>query len=169
MGYVESSLSPGEVIVFRAIQHWIFFWRRICFVATCITLAIAALVARSKTSDDLKATAVGPFASTFLGIIVFALLSTATVYVVLIALRRLRLEYAVTTKRVVIKRGLVWRNTLEIALPKVESVMVEQGVLGRLLGYGDIVIKGSAGTIEPFVCVMDPLGFRSAVESNRSK
>ena len=69
-------------------------------------------------------------------------------------------EFAITNKRVIIKVGLVSRRTIEMNLAKIESVNVSQGVLGRMLGYGTIVIIGTGGTKEPFATVADPLAFR---------
>jgi uncharacterized membrane protein YdbT with pleckstrin-like domain len=72
-------------------------------------------------------------------------------------------EFAVTNRRVVIKVGLVSRKTVELNLEKVESIGVEQTVLGRILGYGTIVVVGTGGTKEPFRGIADPMGFRRAV------
>lgn len=69
-------------------------------------------------------------------------------------------EYAITNKRVIIKIGLFSRKTLEMNLQKIESVNVLQGVLGRMLGYGTIVIVGTGGTREPFSYIKNPLKFR---------
>ena len=72
-------------------------------------------------------------------------------------------EFAVTNKRVIIKVGLIARRTVEIQLPKIESIGVDQGIMGRIFGYGNIVVVGTGGTKEPFRAIADPLGFRKAV------
>ena len=69
-------------------------------------------------------------------------------------------EFAITNKRVIIKVGLISRRTLEMNLTKIESVNINQGMLGRLLGYGTIVVVGTGGTKEPFASIADPLTFR---------
>jgi uncharacterized membrane protein YdbT with pleckstrin-like domain len=69
-------------------------------------------------------------------------------------------EFAITNKRVVIKVGLISRRTLEMNLNKIESVNVNQGILGRMLGYGTIVVIGTGGTKEPFAAISDPMTFR---------
>ncbi|NBX05048.1 MAG: PH domain-containing protein [Betaproteobacteria bacterium] len=69
-------------------------------------------------------------------------------------------EFAVTNKRVVIKLGLISRKTLEMNLSKIESVNVDQSILGRLLGYGAITIIGTGGTRETFTDIADPMKFR---------
>ena len=69
-------------------------------------------------------------------------------------------EYAITDKRVIIKVGLISRRTLEMNLSKIESVNVNQSILGRMLGYGTIVVIGTGGTNEPFEAISDPMTFR---------
>jgi uncharacterized membrane protein YdbT with pleckstrin-like domain len=51
-------------------------------------------------------------------------------------------EIAVTDRRVISKWGLIRRNTTEMHMDKVESVEVKQSVLGRILDYGDVEIRG---------------------------
>ncbi len=72
-------------------------------------------------------------------------------------------EFAVTNHRVIVKVGLIKRNTLELNLAKVESIGVDQTLLGRMLGYGTIVVVGTGGTREPFKSIADPMAFRRAV------
>jgi uncharacterized membrane protein YdbT with pleckstrin-like domain len=69
-------------------------------------------------------------------------------------------EFAITNKRVIIKTGLISRKTFEMNNSKIESVNVDQGILGRILGYGTIRIVGSGGTKEVFPNIRKPLQFR---------
>ncbi len=78
-------------------------------------------------------------------------------------IQRATSEFAVTNHRVIIKVGLVSRKTVEINLEKVESIGVDQSIVGRILDYGSIEVVGTGGTREPFRSIRDPLGFRRAV------
>jgi len=69
-------------------------------------------------------------------------------------------EFAITNKRVIIKTGLISRNTVEMNLQKIESVIVNQGITGRILGYGDLIIVGTGGTREMFKRIKRPITFR---------
>lgn len=69
-------------------------------------------------------------------------------------------EYVITNRRVIIKVGLIARNTLEMNLSKIESVNVNQSILGRILGYGSITIIGTGGTRETFYGISSPMLFR---------
>src|SRR5262249_4503313 len=73
-------------------------------------------------------------------------------------------EFAVTTTRLIFKVGLIARYTTELLLSKVESIGVNQGLLGRLLGYGDLTVTGTGGAREVFHRVGDPIDFRNHVQ-----
>ena len=75
-------------------------------------------------------------------------------------IRRATNEYAITNKRIIMKEGLISRRTVEMNLTKIESVQVNQGIFGRLIGYGTILIVGTGGTKEPFKDISDPMTFR---------
>ena len=74
-------------------------------------------------------------------------------------------EMAVTNRRVMLKTGWLSRRTVEMNLAKIETVNVDQGIVGRMLGYGTVVMVGTGGTGEPLSFVSDPLAVRRAVLS----
>lgn len=80
------------------------------------------------------------------------------------AIERWTSEFAITNKRVIIKVGLVSRRTVEMNLSKVESVNVDQSILGRVFGYGTISVIGTGGTRESFTNIAAPLLFRKAFQ-----
>lgn len=69
-------------------------------------------------------------------------------------------EIAITNKRIIAKFGFVKRSTVEINLDKVEALRVEQGIMGRMLNFGTILISGVGSTIDPIRNIADPLVFR---------
>ncbi len=73
-------------------------------------------------------------------------------------------EFAVTNKRVIIKVGLLRRRTLEMNLSKIESINVNQSIIGRILRYGDILVIGTGGTRELFPSIGAPIKFRKAYQ-----
>ena len=72
-------------------------------------------------------------------------------------------ELAVTNLRVVYKRGLITRHTAEMNMDKVESVDVDQSILGRILGYGTIHVNGTGQGIEHLHRIAAPLAIRNAI------
>jgi uncharacterized membrane protein YdbT with pleckstrin-like domain len=73
-------------------------------------------------------------------------------------------EFAITNRRIVIKTGWVRRRTIELNIQQVESVNVDQSILGRMLNYGTVTIVGSGGTREVFAYIERPLEFRQAYQ-----
>jgi uncharacterized membrane protein YdbT with pleckstrin-like domain len=69
-------------------------------------------------------------------------------------------EIAITNKRVISKSGFITRNTIEINLPKIESVQVDQNLPGRLFDYGTIIIAGAGTPNLSVPGVARPLTFR---------
>ena len=79
-------------------------------------------------------------------------------------LSALSTELAVTDKRVIAKTGLISRKTIEQRLAKVDAIRVNQGILGRILGYGTIIVSGSGMSAEGIKNIANPLAFKRAVE-----
>ncbi len=69
-------------------------------------------------------------------------------------------EFAVTDRRIIAKTGLVSRKTVEMFLDKVESINVDQGMVGRILDYGTVTIRGTGATSETFSNISAPLTLR---------
>ncbi|MBQ2321637.1 MAG: PH domain-containing protein [Bacteroidales bacterium] len=71
-------------------------------------------------------------------------------------------EFVITNKRVIMKTGLVSRKIFEMTVSHIESVNVDQTILGRLFSYGTVIIVGSGGTRESFPDIANPIEFRRA-------
>jgi uncharacterized membrane protein YdbT with pleckstrin-like domain len=75
-------------------------------------------------------------------------------------------EIAVTDRRVIYARGFIQRHSIEVHMDKIESVDVDQSVLGRLFDYGDVTIHGTGTTLEPLRDVDRPIAFRNQVTAS---
>ena len=73
-------------------------------------------------------------------------------------------EFTVTDKRLIVKTGFIRRQTHEIFISKIESVGVDQGILGRMFDAGTILTSGTGGTKQKFANVSTPLKLRSAIQ-----
>ena len=71
-------------------------------------------------------------------------------------------EVAVTTKRLIVKHGFIRRHTIEININKVESIQVNQSLIGRMLNFGTLVIAGTGASHAPIDGIAEPLVFRRA-------
>jgi uncharacterized membrane protein YdbT with pleckstrin-like domain len=88
----------------------------------------------------------------------------AAIFVFVGLVKRNATEMAVTNKRVIVKTGLADRRTIELLLQRIESIAVEEPALGRLLGYGTVIVRGTGGTPEVFPQIARPLEFREQVQ-----
>jgi uncharacterized membrane protein YdbT with pleckstrin-like domain len=70
--------------------------------------------------------------------------------------------YAVTNRRVIIKTGIISRRTVELVLAKCEGIQVMQGILGRIFGYGSIVVTTSGAT-NCYYYVANPFRFKMEI------
>jgi uncharacterized membrane protein YdbT with pleckstrin-like domain len=73
-------------------------------------------------------------------------------------------EMAVTNKRVLVKTGMASRRTLDLMLSRVESIGVEETFLGRMIGFGSVIVRGTGGTPESFIMIAHPQEFRRTVQ-----
>ncbi len=91
--------------------------------------------------------------------IFFSLRGLFTLFIVP-ALERWSDEFVITNKRIICKTGIISRRTVEMNLNKIESVNVDQGIMGRMLGYGTITLIGTGGTRESFPDISNAVEFR---------
>lgn len=73
-------------------------------------------------------------------------------------------KFVVTSRRVVLKVGLIRRVSMEIVLNKAESIILDQTIVGRVFNFGSIAVVGTGGTKDPFHRIAAPLQFRRAVQ-----
>jgi uncharacterized membrane protein YdbT with pleckstrin-like domain len=148
MSYLDQILEPGETVRCRARPSWTIY-------TPTIVLAIGGLAAMIVGAVDADAVYFSGFAA-----IIFA--AAALVAFVPAWFRRWTTEIAVTDRRIILKRGLIRRRTVEMNMQKVESVDVDQTVLGRLFNYGDVTIRGAGGALEKLRTIDAPLKLRSS-------
>ena len=160
MGYVNDNLITGEAVTYRARLHWLHFVK-----PTLIGLTIIALSAFLFYIANLGNVLSGQ--ATFLTGI--AVLLIAALPVLAAALTWHSAEFAVTNKRVILKTGFIESKTAEMFLNKIESVGVDQSIVGRIMDYGTIVIRGTRGSLEPFHRVSAPLRFRRQIKEQIGK
>jgi uncharacterized membrane protein YdbT with pleckstrin-like domain len=141
MGYIEANLLPGETVVQRARLHWIVFLKAI--VVALIGLGLL-------------------FLQPIVGGVVIAV---GILMAVPPWLERLTSEFGVTSKRVIIKVGLIQRRTLELLIRQVEAISVDQSLTGRIFNFGTITLSGTGGVRETFHNISNPLEFRRSIQS----
>lgn len=160
MSYVEKHLIPGESIQYQTKLHWIVMLGHMVIAILLALVAVAMPIIWASLGTKAKSHPI-PGAVYF---IVLVCLVVAGALFFLGILRRNATEMAVTSKRVIVKTGIAERRTVEILLSRIESVAVDEPALGRLLGYGTVIVRGTGGTPEMFEKILHPLEFREQVQ-----
>lgn len=150
--YIDQSLLPGETVVYRTHPHWIIFTPTIIWL---VVMFLSLAILPDFQFGRLLLFSDRPFYIIF-SFIAFA---GASVTGVIAYIQYRTSEYGITNKRVIVKVGFIQRATLEILLPRIESIQVFQSVPGRLLDYGTIIIAGTGGSRDAFRNMPSPLRF----------
>ncbi|MGH7366945.1 MAG: PH domain-containing protein [Candidatus Rokuibacteriota bacterium] len=149
MGYVERHLLAGERVLYKTRLHWMLFVKSVLVLLAGVVLTVL-----------LRQVADPPWLWMVGAAVALIGLGWALVHYVEV----MTSEFAVTTSRLIFKVGLISRYTTELLLAKVESIGVQQGLIGRMLNYGDLTVTGTGGAREIFPRVRDPIGFRNHVQ-----
>jgi uncharacterized membrane protein YdbT with pleckstrin-like domain len=149
--YIDDILQPGEKVLYSTNAHWIFYWQAIAaWIVAVVFLGLSRMFAAD--TPVLLCLALAAISA------VFALYRMLTAW-----FHRWTTETDVTNMRVVHKTGFIKRRTFEMSLDKVESVDVNQSILGRLLNYGNVTVRGVGEGAETINTIASPLDFRNHI------
>jgi uncharacterized membrane protein YdbT with pleckstrin-like domain len=153
---------PNERILYRTQLHWVVYLRALAEIAMGIVFMFLAL---GTSSPRGVLQGVGGLFCLTGGFVVFTgILDLVRIFIVIRTT-----EFALTTKRVMGKRGFIRRHSLELLLSQVESISVDQPITGRLLNYGTVTVIGTGGTRERFPLIVNPLEFRRRVQQQLAR
>ena len=160
-GYVEKTLAGGEEIIHRANFNWTYsffpvFW--FSLGAAVLAMFFAIQYAAEVPFEELKVgwwSAIVAAASGSLILLNHIIILVTT-------------EIVVTTYRFVYKTGLLSRHTQEVSLNKIEEITLHQTVWGRLLGYGQLILRGTGVGVITLPDMDDPIRLRRIIESAKS-
>lgn len=153
--YVKRAMQPDEKVVYSAQLHWIIYKAGVFFTllggvvgyygVSTIGLAVGADWA-SYTTLPVKYGSV-------------ALIALGALQLVISFIRQISTELVITDQRVIAKHGLIATTSYELMMTKVEGATIDQSVMGRIFGYGTLMVKGTGGGISPIDHVADPYQF----------
>jgi len=153
MPYYTKVLQPDENVRVVGRLHWSVYLRGLLVILLACGIAVLALSDRLPNSDWRR------YAGIAAGVIgAFGLLLLLAAWI-----RRRATEIVVTDRRVIFKRGLFARHTVEMNVSKIETVDVEQGIGGRIWNYGTLMIRGTGAGFEPLEGVGSPISIRNAI------
>ncbi len=150
MDYIRSSLIPGEKVIKVGQLHWMAYMAPILALGF-VFLGSYFVFANTNDNGDF-----GPIIRK----VTMVLMIAATARYTYSILFKIFTEYAVTSKRVIYKTGVIRRIVVELAHWKIEGMFVRQSVFGRLFGYGTITFTGTGSKEDEINFALNPMGFR---------
>ncbi|MCB1783348.1 MAG: PH domain-containing protein [Alphaproteobacteria bacterium] len=175
MLYVQQSLAPDEELVHIGKFHWMYtvgafmaiFWGLVGSILVIVAAVYAYMYMGFIHQDVTVLESVRILhpairAFSFL-VFVFGLLRFAGMMIV-----KATTEIAVTTNRLIYKRGLVARQVGEINIDRIEGVNVFQSILGRIFNFGRVMVRGMGVGEVLLPTIDDPIAFRRAIEKAKS-
>jgi len=149
--YIDDILQPGEKVLYSTNAHWIFY---LPAIAAWMLAVVLLVLSRATVTEAIILLCLAASAVVAIG----ALYLTAKAW-----FHRWTTETDVTNMRVVHKTGFIKRRTFEISLDKVESVDVNQSILGSILNYGSVTVRGVGEGAETIDMIASPLEFRNNI------
>ncbi len=159
MSYAEKHLIAGETVQYETRLHWMVMVGHALIATVLALVGVSLLITPWRVVNGGEASSAGALRWAGVACVVVAAIFFGIGFV-----RRSATEMAVTNKRVIVKSGLANRRTIELLLSRIESIAVEEPALGRLLGYGTVIVRGTGGTPEVFPQIARPLEFREQVQ-----
>jgi len=163
LSYVDENLIEGEKVAYRTRLHWVVMkWPALAGLAAgvlAVGLLGGSISMMGGKSGHTETVAVAGL---------FLVLVAGGCFALGIILRSAT-ELAVTSRRVMVKSGIFERKTFEMPLSRVESVSVAETMMGRMLGYGTVMVRGTGGTPESFELVGKPLEFQKHVQQQMGR
>jgi uncharacterized membrane protein YdbT with pleckstrin-like domain len=153
MAYYTKVIQAGEDVRYHGKLHWIIYKVSICFGVLAALFGILDALGYNQFTDRLPV-----FSAAWIVFLLLAIVSFIPAWY-----HRATTEIVVTDKRIICKSGWISLRTEEMNISKVETVDVNQSVLGRILGYGDVLVKGTGASLEPVYRVSRPIELRNAI------
>lgn len=149
--YITTHLMPGEHLIAVSRVH------PMVMLAPGIVAAFGLLL-------SLIGIAVGKERGIAIAFVGFSTAIIAGIGVLVLLIERLTTEFSCTDRRILIKSGLLTTSLREMPLGKVEALLMQQGLFGKIFGYGTLVFKGSGGTRRTCKSMELPFDFYKRVQ-----
>jgi len=144
----EEPLPKGEVVIYQGKPHWsVFFYAIMWFFAATVIY----------------------FNFSGLHVFIYFLILLGVIAWLEAVTRLLSSRLTITNISIRIRLGILRVQNIQIPLNRIESVEIDQNIIGKLLNYGTIILKGSGGTQETFVKIDAPMDFKRYAEQQLLK
>jgi uncharacterized membrane protein YdbT with pleckstrin-like domain len=156
MGYLEGLMGKNERIVLTTRQHWI------TIIGTLIVNGFLILLLWG-IGIGLSAFPLPFLGKSLIPLAILAVLSIAPFWrLVLDVLHWANDVYAVTNRRIIQISGIINKHSIDSSLEKINDLVLNQSMMGRLLGYGDLeILTGSEIGVNLLRRIADPVRFKT--------
>ncbi|GHU94704.1 hypothetical protein FACS189479_07730 [Spirochaetia bacterium] len=148
----KKNLQEGETVIYYPELHWIFLIKPIIFLAISIVLLIISKVITGYADSIGFITVNAIIYQIVLGVIFLLALLLLFRTVIEFFL----VQYSITNKRLILKKGLFTSTLIDMPIEKVESIICVQSIFGRLLNYGTILVSGVGGMLPRYTTIQKP-------------
>ena len=150
MSISKSNMMEGEVVICEAKFHYIMFLLPMALALIAIVFPFIPI-----GEDTLNTRLI------FSGILIVL---AALWYLVINNGKK----FVLTNKRIILKTGIIMRNSKELMLRKCESINVRQSITGRILNYGDVIVSTGEDK-DVFKYVRNPMWFSTRINEQIDK
>jgi len=156
--YVRRAMQKDEKILYTAQLHWVIYKMAITILILGAVIGhFGVFGSYFLLGDSDWAMHLATYIkSVAIGTVLLGAMQAAFSYI-----RQISTELVITNQRVIAKHGFVSTTSYELMLPKVEGATIDQTIMGRILGYGTLMVKGTGGGISPIDHVADPYKFHT--------
>jgi uncharacterized membrane protein YdbT with pleckstrin-like domain len=139
------ALSAGESVILQARMHWaVVALPAIGAVIACVIFGMADAVFQHLVRAFIGGGAILPRIF-LLPCIPFLFLGAIGTLLALLA--RSNTLITLTNRRLIIHKGILSKTTVELLLKQIETVAIRLPLLGRIFGYGTVVVRGTGGGV----------------------
>lgn len=174
--YLRQSLGENESVVQIGRFHWMYSLNALMSIVwgllACVAIIMVSVYVKNNymggNEEHLNLIASIQSLHPGLRLLAFFMIILGMIRFAQMMIIKATTEIVVTTSRIVFKRGLVARYIGEMSIDKIEGVNVLQTVMGRIFGYGRLMIRGLGVGEVVLPPIANPLAFRKAIDKARN-
>jgi len=130
---MAGELLPGENLVMKVHQHWIFVVKSVLIP---VALLILVVVSDFTFIPSLKVSNLALF-------LTLAVVALALLWLIVVWIRWQSISYTLTDQRIKIESGVFGRQSKMIPIDRIQDCTTRMSLVGRMLGYGRVEVDAA--------------------------
>ena len=150
---MAGDLLPGENLILKLHQHWIFVAKSLLIpIALLLLVVVADIVLGSTSASSIRLP------------LTLAIVAIALLWLIVVWIRWRSIVYTLTDQRIKLESGVFSRSEKIIPIDRIQDCTTRQSLMGRILGYGRVEVDAAgAQGAEVLVHLPKPGVFRDHV------